>query len=228
MKKLLVFGLVVASLFTFSACGKKNNVDINNCLIEQRQNIFVANDKMYCVTLSSGLREQNYAFDGKIGSMTEFGILTLARLDNKPLAEDDYAFIITIGDEKFTGYLTPSEVDNTYSADLGRKINDDATITASIGFTGYNFEESLTNVSKNFTVDANTAIKLANENLQDSMKNLTSEPNTNLEAVMKIIKDYSTSETQNFYWYIGVVSTNGETIGILIDTNTGDIIAKKV
>ena len=50
----------------------------------------------------------------------------------------------------------------------------------------------------------------------------------NTNWVMKILKDYSTEDLKNYYWYVGVVSTNGETLGILIDANSGDIIAKKV
>ena len=45
---------------------------------------------------------------------------------------------------------------------------------------------------------------------------------------MKILKDSSNAEINHYYWYVGVISTNGETLGILIDTNTGEIIAKKV
>ena len=45
---------------------------------------------------------------------------------------------------------------------------------------------------------------------------------------MKILKDHSDSELKTYYWYIGVVATNGETLGILIDANSGEIIAKNV
>ncbi len=46
---------------------------------------------------------------------------------------------------------------------------------------------------------------------------------------MKIIKDYSTDDADvtRYYWYVGVVSTNGETFGVLIDANSGEIIATK-
>ena len=43
------------------------------------------------------------------------------------------------------------------------------------------------------------------------------------------ISDISSNQESNrFYWYIGVISTNGETLGLLIDANTSEIIAKKV
>ena len=44
----------------------------------------------------------------------------------------------------------------------------------------------------------------------------------------KLLKDFSNTELKTYYWYVGIVSTNGETLGILIDANSGDIIAKKV
>ena len=46
--------------------------------------------------------------------------------------------------------------------------------------------------------------------------------------VMKILKDYSIENTPKYYWYVGIISTNGETLGILIDATKGDVIAKKV
>ena len=45
---------------------------------------------------------------------------------------------------------------------------------------------------------------------------------------MKIMKDHSNEDLKNYYWYVGIISTNGDTMGILIDANNGEIIAKKV
>jgi hypothetical protein len=42
------------------------------------------------------------------------------------------------------------------------------------------------------------------------------------------MKDYSSYEIKNYYWYVGIISTNGDTMGVLLDANTGEDIAKKV
>lgn len=224
-KKLLIFTLLAVCLFSLSACGK-SKIDLANYLIEERNNLFTANDDLYNVTLSSGMREEDYNFDGKISPKVEFAVLTLTRNDGSPLANDTYTYIVTINEDKRTGTMEKSPVDNSYAVDLETAIADDAEISVSISFTGYHFKQELTNTSNDFSVDKNTALSIANKELEHDLKNVMSD-NAKIEVVMKILKDYSNIE-KSYYWYIGVISTNGETLGILIDANSGEIIAKKV
>ena len=124
--------------------------------------------------------------------------------------------------------MEKSPVDNSYAVDIGKSVDDNAVINVEIKFTGYTFKKELVNTSKDFVVDKTTALNIANKELKDEVKNIMSEKNNKIEVVMKILKDSSNSETNRYYWYIGIISTSGETIGLLIDTNSGDIIAKKV
>jgi len=226
-KKFLTFILLAMCIISLSACGK-TNVDLSNHLIEKRNTLFTAHDNLYCVTLSGGLREENYALDGKINPMVDFAVLTLARHDGNALANDTYTYIVTINENTFTGNLNKSETNNTYSADLEVNIPADATINVQIGFTGYSFNKDMENTSSKFAVDTNTALNIANKNLKTELENLTAIKNNKIEVVMKLLKDHSSAENSTYYWYIGVIATNGETLGILIDANSGDIIAKKV
>ena len=52
--------------------------------------------------------------------------------------------------------------------------------------------------------------------------------NVKIEMVAKIMKDHSSADLKNYYWYVGVISTNGDSLGVLISTTTGEIISKKV
>ena len=176
--------------------------------------------------MSTGLREVDYCFDGVVGEKTNFAILSLNRKDNKTLANDTYSYIITINEENHTGFLEKSQVDNSYSVDLQLEVPTDAVIKVQISFTGYSFCQDLTNTSNSFNVDNNTALKIANEQLKSDVENIVS--NNNIEVVTKILTDCSTADINNYYWYVGVISTNGETMGILIDANSGEVLAKKV
>lgn len=226
-KKFLLFGIALSCVFLLSACATKKELDLNNYIIEQRDNLYVAMDDLYSATLSSGLREENYSFDGAITNKVPFAILTFSKLDNLPLANDTYSYTITIGEEQLTGSLEKSQLDNTYSVDLEKEIANDAVINLQIKFTGYNFNKEMENISSSFQVDCPTAIKIATKELKNEIKNTLNE-NNKIEVVTKILKDYSSSEVKAYYWYIGVVATSGETFGILIDSSTGNIIAKKV
>lgn len=226
-KKILVFLLLSVCLISFSACGSKD-IDLSQYLIEKRTTLYTAEDELYSVSFSSGTREQDYKLDGIVGEMVDFGIVTLSRLDNAPLADDSYTYTVQINDQTYTGFLEKSSVDNSYLADIGVSAPADASIKIQITFTGYSFNEELSNTSNQFLIDADKAIEIANENLKEELKNVTSDKNNKIEVVLKNLKDYSNSELKNYYWYVGVISTNADTLGILIDASSGDVVAKKV
>lgn len=226
-KKILVFLLLSVCLISFSACGSKD-INLSQYLIEKRSTLYTAEDELYSVSFSSGTREQDYKLDGIVGEMVDFGIVTLSRLDNAPLADDSYTYTVQINDQTYTGFLEKSSVDNSYLADIGACAPADASVKIQITFTGYSFNEELSNTSNQFLIDADKAIEIANENLKEELKNVTSDKNNKIEVVLKNLKDYSNSELKNYYWYVGVISTNADTLGILIDASSGDVVAKKV
>lgn len=213
-------------VFAFVGCGK-SKINLNDYLIEQRENLFTASDDLYSVSFSTGTRETDYNFDGIINEKVPFGVLTLTRNENLPLANDTYTYIVTINEQTFTGFLEKGN-NNSYSADLEVNTVGDETINVQISFTGYTFNQDLTNTSSSFQVDSTTALNIAQDELGEDIENLLKDKNVKIEVVMKLMKDYSSEELKNYYWYVGIISTNGDTLGILIDANTGDIIAKKI
>ena len=134
---------------------------------------------------------------------------------------------MTIDGTEYTGTLVNDEVENSYSIDLGVNANPTSQIDVSIAFTGYTFTQSLTNVSSEFAVDSSTALKIANKELQSQLNNIVNNDNK-VEVVMKIVRDYASEDVSNYYWYVGAVTENGEALGVLIDTTTGEVLAKKV
>ena len=225
-KKFLLMSLLTVGLLTFSACGKAD-LDLSKYVIEQRENLFTASDNMYSVSFSTGRRECEYNFDGIVNEMVPFGVLTLTRNDNQPLANDSYTYVVKINEESYTGFLQKNNTNNSYSADLEVNTTGDELINVQISFTGYTFNQDLTNTSSEFNVDSNTALSIATNELKDNINDLLRD-NTSIEVVMKIMKDHSSVELKNYYWYVGIISTDGDTLGVLIDATSGEIIAKKV
>lgn len=219
--------MLLLVIIPFSACGK-TSIDLNDYLIEERNNLFTASDSVYNATLSTGLRETNYNLDGIVNEKVEFGVLTFSRNDNQPLANDTYTYSVKINEENLTGTLEKSPTDNSYVIDLEMVAPEEAEIAVEINFTGYKFKQTLENKSSEFTVDKNMALEIANTELKTNLENLTADKNNKLEVVMKLLKDGSNTEINNYFWYVGVVTTNGDTLGVLIDANTSNIIAKKV
>ena len=78
-KKLLILILLCCTVFSLTAC-KKHEINLSDYLIEERNNLFTANDDIYSVNISSGLREENYNFDGVVGNMVNFAVLTYSAI----------------------------------------------------------------------------------------------------------------------------------------------------
>ncbi len=228
MKKVLIILSILLCGIMFVGCGNaKNETNFNNHLIEIRNNLFAAEDDTFFATVCTGQRENDYALDGVVNELVPFGIITVARLDNEMLRNDEYQFALTVNGENITGTLEKSPYDNTYSADIEQTIPNDAEISLSISIDGTDFNQNLTNVSDTFTVSKDQAISIACDELKQSVKNLSKEKGEYSEAFIKILKDYS-GESNRYYWYVGIISPEGQTSGILIDAMTGSIISKKV
>ena len=226
-KKFLIIAMLLITLFGFTACGK-SKLNLYDYVIEERDALFTACDELYSVSLSFGKRESDYDFDGIVNDKVDFAILTLNRNNNQTLANDTYTYEVSFGENLHNGFLTKNETNNSYSADLEIAMPTDVEINVKISFTGYCFNKTLSETSSKFNIDKNTAINIANNELIENVNNLLEDKNVKIEVVIKLIKDFSHSDVENYYWYVGVVSTNGNTLGILIDANNGDIIAKKV
>lgn len=226
-KKIAICTLFALIVVCLSACGK-NKINLGDYVIEKRENLFTACDDLYSVSFSTGMRESEYNFDGIVNEMVPFGVLTLTRNENLPLANDTYSYIVTINDKQYSGFLEKSNNDNSYSADLEVNTVGNETINVQVSFTGYTFNQNLENTSANFQVDSNSALKVTQKELKEEINNLLSDNNVKIEVVMKVMKDHSSEELKNYYWYVGIISTQGDTMGILIDANSGEVIAKKV
>lgn len=229
MKKILCVLAIAVCGVLFVGCGSSTQSQINfkEHLIEVRNNLFAGQDETFYATVCTGEREQEYALDGVVGKMVPFGIVTIARLDNEMLKKDQYPFTLVINGENVTGSLEKSPYDNTYSADIEQVIADDAEVAIMLVIDGINVSQDLTNVSDTFMVDKDKAIEIACEELKDSVRVLSKEKDNLSEAFVKILKDYS-GEGNRYYWYIGIISPEGKTSGVLIDSASGDVISKKI
>ena len=230
MKKILVVCSLVLVCFSFVGCGGKKEQalkTLNNNIIETRNNIYVGADDNFYATFTSGERENPYSLDGVINEMVAFGIVTFSKNDNSRLSNDEYTFTITINGEEKTGTLEKSPFDNTYSADIGINVDDNAEISLKLNAENKEFNQTLFNESKNFAITKQKAIEIASETLTEQINALNKETEKQSEVLIKILKDYS-GDNNRYFWYVAIISPDGETAGVLIDSNTGEVVSKKV
>jgi len=199
-KKFLLLALLFVGVLCFSACGKGGKIDLNNYLIEQRETLFTGRGELYTVTYSGGMREENYSIDGVVNNLTPFGVITLTRTDGEALANDKYVYTVTINENTYTGEMQKLN-DTSYCADIEFNAPQDAKINVKVDFTGYSFVADLTNTSANFNIDKTKAMEIANKELAEGVKNLLAEKNTKIEVITKVLKDFTSTEVDNYYWY---------------------------
>lgn len=228
MKK-IICGLLIGCSLIFVGCSNSNKKTadyIGNHIIESRNNIYMGQDDNYYATFCSGEREEPYDLDGVVNEKVPFGIITLSRHDNSKLSNDEYMFTITINGESSSGTITKSPYDNTYSADIEKSVDDNAEIALEVNINGSAFSQNLYNESKNFEISQEKAIEIASKELSSALKSMSSNDKT-AEAMIKILKDYS-GETNRYFWYVGLVGSDGKTAGVLIDAHTGEIVSVKL
>ena len=162
MRKILCFIAIILSGIMLVGCGnvKQDKVNLVSHFIEIRKNLFVGEDANYYVTLCTGQREQDYALDGTVNKLIPFGIVTIARFDNKILNQDSYQFTLVVNGENLTGLLEKSPYDNTYSADIEQAIADDAQIMLQLVIDGANFSKELTNISSTFSINKDNLVSI--------------------------------------------------------------------
>ncbi|MDD4350847.1 MAG: hypothetical protein PHP83_01485 [Clostridia bacterium] len=226
MKK-KIFTLILLALITVAFGCKANNLMLQKHLIERRDNLFLYNDSTYCASFYTGEREEPYELDGEVNELVEFGIIIFYAHNQYKLSAESYPFELHVNDEIFTGNLERNDSDKTYSIDIEKTAPADAVVTLKVALPSANFEQTLVNVSKDFVITQNQAIKIAGEELSSVLKDIL-KSNKNVEVIVKMLKDFSDSESTKYYWYVGIVSSDGTTAGILIDTQTGEIISKKL
>lgn len=226
MKK-KIFTLFLLVLITLAFGCKANSLLLQKHLIERRDNLFLFNDNNYCASFYTGEREEPYALDGEINDMVEFGIVIFYAHNQYKLSAESYPFELHINDEVFTGNLERNNSDKTYSIDIEKSAPADAVVTLKVVLPSSDFNETLVNISKDFAISQEQAIQIASEELSSVLKQI-SKSDKNVEVIVKMLKDFSDSEQAKYYWYVGIVSSDGTTAGILIDTQTGEIISKKL
>jgi len=224
----LIVALIVTGVVVHIASKEKSEekIDISTHLIEVRDVMFVSNDDDYLISLMSGQREQDYAIDGKVSELVPFGVLVFNRLDGGVIESENITYALKFGENYFTGNMEKSPYDNSYLVDIENEIPTDASVLVTVNLGGGKIvEKTLNCVSNNFTVSKDRAVEIAQTKLKTNISKM--QKSGEYEAYVRILKDYSDEENRTYFWYIALIGTDGNTAGILIDSNTEEIVTMK-
>lgn len=226
MKKNLFVFTIIGIVLLAMGCGTPT-LRLEDHLIERRDNLFVADTPTYYASLCTGQREDPYSLDGTVNDLVDFGIVLFYSFDRTKLTADSYPFTLTVNGDKITGTLDYNDTDCTYSTDIERTVLDTDTVALTVDLPLTDFDETLTCVSRDFAITQSKALEIATAEMDSTLSDVSG-ANASMEVMLKIMPDYSTTSSPKYYWYIALLSTDGTTAGVLIDSTTGEIISKKI
>ncbi len=218
---LLVF---ICPLFLFGCNNANLKAIVNEKLSEVRFNLFSASSDEINIKFTSGFREDPYILNGKSENKKEFGVITVKFLKNLPNTNASPNFVITIEDMDFDGVFELNPFDQTYVQDIETFVLDDSNVTIKIMFGELNFETSLKNVSKEFSINHKDALNIFIKEFEKDI-NLLLKNGKDFEVYVKIISDPNFSLDKN-YFYVCLISNSGISFSLIIDPLSGQILAK--
>lgn len=205
-------------------CGYSRIYDMaHNNIAECRQVMYVGKTNNLSVDLISGTREQNYVVNGYCTDSIAFGVVTFKILTDINI--DTANYVLTIGTTRYDGILERNPYDNTYMCDVKALINTNDVITAKIIAGEFVESVELNNITADWNVNSDNALKLAVSELTKELKTFIENDEFKAESYIKIVNDDEVDET--YYWYVSFVGRNGKTYAVIIDPISNEILAKK-
>lgn len=224
MKKILFITFMLIAPLILMGCSNNLSVRLQDNLSEVRFNLFTASNEKINVNFTSGFREDPYVINGISENKKEFGVITVKFLCDISTKEGTPKFVITINEMDFDNEFILNPFDQTYVQDISTFVLDDSTIFIKITWQDFYFESELVNESNNFNINHKQALNIFIKEFETDITNLL-KGDINFEMYVKIISDPSLNIDQN-YFYVSLISVNGNSFSVIIDPNSGQILAK--
>lgn len=223
MRKIFIYVLLIISCFGLCGCNKEYKL-ANNSIAEIRYNIFAGSNDNLSITFMSGQREKDYVINGYNTDLVDFGVITIT-INNPEIDTTNSSVALTIDTLRYEEVLEKNPFDGTLVADIGVVVNNNINNMSAKVFIGESVDEiTLTNLSYDWEVDCNKALKLACNELSNELSPLMTNEFLG-EVYIKIIED--TISNNGHLWYVNFISRDGIQHSVIIDPSSSEILAKK-
>ena len=221
MKKLFyIVGVFLFGCCFLIACSYSMSSQIKNNISELSTLLFVGEHDEFYATLTCGLREEPYLFDGKSQEKTHFSVLTITLFQPQTLPTLTYH--IVIDGKEYDGELDRNTLKANYMTDLALSVAENAQITLLFNDN----EISLQCFSNGFQTNSTQAINLAIENLNDELLSEFDDGNFHGECYLRILNDPIQNKNV-FFWHFSLINGSGKSVAtVIIDTASSTILAK--
>ena len=215
MKKFAYALLLVPFLLFLAACG--GGYDYTKHLSEVKSDIFRAETDDFSVTVTCISREHPYASDGITCPLSDLVEIVVIPTDK---ADADYS-VFLLGDCEIGGEMSFRSVEDDwfYSESITEFPKGSVSIRLERGEQKWEF--LATSVKNEATMSATEALKVAVEHEKEAVDRLTENGAFQGEFRVRLLR-----RDVNYY-YVGIVSKDGNTISLLLAAESGEILARR-
>ncbi len=204
--------LLVTSLFPLTAC---NQTDYQSYLSEIRSDLFVAETQEFSLQLACISREKPYQADGIPCERTDFIEITLKDLQGV----SEYRVFIC-GEKQTGGEMTFRNVTGDYYYSEGVTEFPEGTVSLRVEWGDEVREIAATSVKNERTISPAEALSFAIQAETERVESMKQQGVFCGEFYVRLLR------RERNYYYVGIIDREGCTLSLLLDAETGSVLAK--
>jgi hypothetical protein len=221
MRKFWSIICVSALFLAVVLCSCASSFDKNDKVISEiRVNRYegsVASNFAYAVT---GEREKDYKVDGKSGERVDFFILTVEGVfSSAPKCE------FTLNGKEYKGEMKKHPFGESYSFEVCEKITE-KQVAVSVEIDGERHSATLVSVLAENAKTHSFAFSVAQKELSSAINPHLKNGVFDGEVYIRIVPN-PVSDDGKYFWYVAFYKSADECFSVLIDIESGEVIASK-
>ena len=211
MKKFTSLLLLLGVLPLITAC--KKAPDYFNYVSELRSDLFVASEEEFSLTVACITREYPYITDGIKATMCSVIEITLEG------DADEYS-VYLLGEDKMGGEMSFRNTRGDFYYSQGVKTFPEGSVSLRVEWEDTSREIVATSVKTEHTLSPQAALDHALKDEQATLERMSADGTFRGEFYVRLLR-----RDKNYY-YVGIVDTSGKMISLLLDSESGQLLAR--
>lgn len=212
-KKFSALILLCALLPSLGGCA---GADYSSHLSEERSDLFCAETEHFTLTLACVSREYPYLADGVACPRSDYVEITLTGE-----SEDGFEIGFTVGEKRYGGEMSFRNVTGDYFFSQGVSAFPEGTVSVSVTYGGETTQLTATSVRTDETLTVEEALSAAVEAERETIENMGGKRFAG-EFYVRLLR------REKNYYYVGIIDTDGDTVSLLLDGESGAVLARRV
>ena len=211
MKKFASLFLLLGLAPLFTACHKAP--DYFHYVSELRSDLFVASEEEFSLTVACISREYPYLNDGVKANLSNVVEITLE-------GEADEYSVYILGEEHIGGDMSFRNTRGDFYYSQGVKSFPEGSVSLRVEWEDTSREIVATSVKTEDTLSPKEALGAALKGEQATLERMSADGQFRGEFCVRLLR-----RDKNYY-YVGIVDTNGKLISLLLDSESGQVLAR--